>query len=146
MKFLSVLAASSQRRARRFFLCAALALASVLSGAVGLGFATYALFEAWRQQYGIVNAALGLGAIYIILAVILYLCCLRVGAKPRPAANSDLGSASDQTLDAVKAAAQADGAPQAAALAMGVELAKQMSPLQLAMLAVLSGFIAGRRL
>jgi len=146
MKFLSVLAASSQRRVRRFFLCAALALASVLSGVVGLGFATYALFEAWRLQYGIVNAALGLSAIYIILATILYLCFLRVGAKPRPVASSDLGRASDQNLDAVKAAAQAAGAPQAAALAMGVELAKQMSPLQLAMLAVFSGFIAGRRL
>jgi hypothetical protein len=146
MRFLSALAASSQRRARRFFLCAALAFTSVLSGAIGLGFATYALFEAWRQQYGIIDAALGLSAIYIILAAILYLCCLRVGAKPRAAASSALGSGPVDNFDAVKTAAQATGAPQAAALAMGVELAKQMTPLQLAMLAVISGFVAGRRI
>jgi hypothetical protein len=142
MKFLSVLAASAQGRARRFFLCAALAFASALSGAVGLGFATYALFEAWRLQYGSVNAALGLSAIYIILAAILYLCCLRVGANRRGVVNSAPGSGSVDNFDAAKAT----GAPQAAALAMGVELAKQMTPLQLAMLAALSGFVAGRRL
>jgi hypothetical protein len=113
---------------------------------IGLGFATYALFEAWRLQYGTVNAALGLSAIYIILAAILYLCCLRVGAKTRAVANAGPGSGSVDNFDAMKAAAQATGAPQAAALAMGVELAKQMTPLQLAMLAVLSGFVAGRRL
>jgi hypothetical protein len=145
MKLLSALAASSQRRARRVFLCATLAFASVLSGAVGLGFATYALFEAWRLQYGVIDAALGLSAVYIILAAILYLCCLRAGARPRAAASSPLGSGSSDNFDAVKAAAQATGAPQAAALAMGVELAKQMTPLQLAMLAALSGFVAGRR-
>jgi hypothetical protein len=145
MNFLSALAASAQGRARRFFLCAALALASALSGAIGLGFATYALFEAWRLQYGIVNAALGLSAIYIVLAVILYLCCLRVGAKPQRAAPAP-GISPGDNFDAMKAATQATGAPQAAALAMGVELAKQMSPLQLAMIAALSGFVAGRRL
>jgi hypothetical protein len=146
MKFLSVLAASAQGRARRFFLCAALAFASALSGAIALGFATYTLFEAWRLQYGSVNAALGLSAIYIILAAILYLCCLRVGAKPRAVVNSAPVTGSVDDIDALKAAAQATGAPQAAALAMGVELAKQMTPLQLTMLAVLSGFVAGRRL
>jgi hypothetical protein len=145
MKFLSVLAASAQGRARRFFLCATLVLASALSGAIGLGFATYALFETWRLQYGTVNAALGLSAIYIVLAVILYLCCLRLGARPRAAPTAS-GIGPGDNSDSMKAATQAAGAPQAAALAMGVELAKQMSPLQLAMLAALSGFIAGRRL
>ena len=110
MKFLSALAASSQRRARRFFLCAALAFASALSVAIGLGFATYALCEAWRQQYGVIDAALGLSAIYIVLAAILYLCCLRVGATPRAAASSSLGSRSVDNFDAVKAAAEARSA------------------------------------
>ena len=106
---------------------------------------TYALFEAWRLQYGAVNAALGLGAIYFLLAGILYLCSLRVGASPRTAPKSK-PSGLDDNLDGLKAAAQANAAPQTAALAMGVELAKQLTPLQLAMLAALSGFVAGRRL
>jgi hypothetical protein len=141
MKFLSALAASSQRRLRRYLICAALVFASVLSGAIALGFATYALFETWRLQYGVVHAALGLAALYFIVAVILYLCFLRVGTVKNSAP-----TVPDAKLDALAAAAQANAQPQAAALAMGLELAKQMSPLQLTMLAALSGFIAGRRL
>jgi hypothetical protein len=141
MKFLSVLAASSQRRLRRYLICAALVFASVLSVAIALGFATYALFETWRLQYGVIHAALGLAGIYFIIAVILYLCFLRVGAVQASAP-----PAADAKLDALAAAAQANAQPQAAALAMGVELAKQMSPLQLTVLAALSGFVAGRRL
>ena len=143
MKFLSALAATSQRRMRRFVIGAALAAASGLAAVVGLGFATYALFEAWRLQYGVVNAALGLSAIYFLLAGVLYLCSRRAGGNsPAPAAALPL----TDNADALRAASQAGGSPQAAALAMGVELAKQMSPVQLAALAVLSGFIAGRRL
>ena len=88
MKFLSALAAGSQQRLRRFAIRAALALAAALSAAIGLGFATYALFEAWRLQYGIINAAIGLSAIYFILAGVLYLCCGRIGLAPPAAPTS----------------------------------------------------------
>ena len=145
MKFLSVLAAGSQRRMRSFFIRAALALAGALSGAVGLGFATYALFYAWRLQYGVVNASIGLSAIYLILAGVLYLCSRSVGRAPIPQPTSALsGELSGDAEAALKA--QAGGASQAAALAAGVELAKHLTPLQFAMLAALSGFVAGRRL
>ena len=145
MKFLSTLAAQSQHRLRRFFICACLALACALSGAIGLGFATYALFAAWRLQYGAVNAAIGLGAIYLILSGVLYLCCRRVGL-PAPAASRPAVRSAGEAAAALESAAQPSGAPQAAAIAMGLELAKQMTPLQLAVLAALSGFVAGRRL
>ncbi|WP_158813555.1 hypothetical protein [Methylocapsa sp. S129] len=141
MKFLSVLAAGSQRRMRSFFIRAALALAGALSGAVGLGFATYALFYAWRLQYGVVNASIGLSAIYLILAGVLYLCSRSVGRAPIPQPTSALSGDPEAALKA-----QAGGAPQVAALAAGVELAKHLTPLQFAMLAALSGFVAGRRL
>jgi hypothetical protein len=68
MRLLSVLAAGSQLLARRLFVGAALAFACALSGTNGLGFVTYALFEALRLQYGVVNASIGLGAIYLIVA------------------------------------------------------------------------------
>ena len=130
MRFLSGLTARSQQLARRIVVRVALGGACALSGAIGLGFATHALYHALRLQYGVIDASIGLCAIYLVLAGVLYLCYRRVGA-PAPARLSQ-GLASD--------------APQAAALAMGLELAKEMTPLQLTMIAVISGFVAGRRL
>ncbi len=129
MGLLSVLAAGSHQLARRVLVRTALAFACALSGAIGLAFTTYALLEALRLQYGVVNALFGLGAIYLIVAGILYLCYRRSG--PRPVTD---------------AAARANEAPQAIALAMSAELVKQMTPLQLTALAVISGFVVGRRL
>jgi hypothetical protein len=143
MRFLSGLTARSQQLARRIVVRVALGGACALSGAIGLGFATHALYHALRLQYGVIDASIGLCAIYLVLAGVLYLCYRRVGA-PAPARLSQ-GLASD--AEALKAAAaQASDAPQAAALAMGLELAKEMTPLQLTMIAVISGFVAGRRL
>jgi hypothetical protein len=146
MKFLSVLAAGSQQRVRRFVVRAALAFASAAAGAVGLGFATYALFYAWRLQYGVINASIGLSAVYLILAGVLYLCCRSVGLARSAQSTSASSGGLAGGLEALKAGAQANNAPQAAALAAGLELAKQLTPLQLTMLAALSGFVAGRKL
>lgn len=146
MSLLSVLAAGSQQLARRLFVRAALAFACALSGTIGLGFATYALFEALRSQYGVVNASIGLGAIYLVAAGILYLCYRRAGASPVATAPFGLSQGQAGNAEALKAAAQASQSQQAAALAMSVELVRQMTPLQLTMLAVISGFVAGRRL
>jgi hypothetical protein len=129
MGLLSVLAAGAQQLARHALVRTALAFACALSGAIGLGFATYALLEALRLQYGVVDALFGLAAIYLIVAGILYLCYRR--AEPRPVAD---------------AAARANEAPQALALAMSAELVKQMTPVQLTALAMISGFVVGRRL
>jgi hypothetical protein len=146
MRLLSVLAAGSQQLARRFFVRAALAFACALSGTIALGFATYALFEALRLLYGVVGASIGLAAIYVIVAGILYLCYRRAGPTLVANAPSGLSQGRGGEAEALKAAAQARELPQAVALAMGVELVKQMTPLQLTMLAVISGFVAGRRL
>jgi hypothetical protein len=146
MRLLSVLAAGSQQLARRVFVRAALAFACALSGAIGLAFATYALFEALRLQYGVINASIGLGAIYLVAAGLLYLCYRRAGSTPVANALSGLSQGRARNAEALKAAAQASEAPQAAALALSIELVKQMTPLQLTMLAVISGFVAGRRL
>ena len=146
-KFLAALAAGSQQRLRNLAIRVALALAAALSAAIGLGFATCALFEAWRLQYGIINAAIGLSAIYFILAGILYLCSGRIGLAPRAAPVSAPAAGLAGDVEALKAlGAQAGANSQGAALALGVELAKQLTPLQLALLSLLSGFVAGRRL
>jgi hypothetical protein len=143
MRFLSTLAAGSQQRLRRLAIRGALVFSAALSAAIGLGFATYALFAAWRLQYGIINASIGLSAIYFILAGILYLCCRRIGLAPPAAPTSALAEGLTGDVETLKAAGANS---QGAALALGVELAKQLTPLQLAMVALLSGFVAGRRL
>ncbi len=146
MNFLAALAARSQQSLRRVFIRVALVCAGALSAAVGLGFATYALFEAWRLQYGAVQAAVGLGVIYFVLAGVLFLC-LRLVGPTRPAkAVSGLSERLAGDAATLKSAAQASRASEAAALAMGVEVAKQLTPLQLVLLAALSGFMAGRKL
>jgi hypothetical protein len=139
MGFLPDLAAGARQFARRFFVRATFALACALSGTIGLGFATNALFEALRLQYGVVEASIGLGAIYLIAAGILYLCYRH--AASAPVANAPVGRSQGQASNA-----EASEAPQTVALAMSIELVKQMTPLQLTMLAVISGFVAGRRL
>ena len=146
MRLLSVLAPGSRQLARRVLVRVALAFSCALSGIVGLGFATCALFEALRPLYSVVNALLGLGAIYLIVAGILYLCYRR--AAPRRVADTTAGlnRGRPRGAEAINAAARANEAPQALALAMSAELVKQMTPLQLAALAAISGFFVGRRL
>jgi hypothetical protein len=146
MRLLSVLAAGSRELARRVVVRAALAVACALSAAIGLGFATDALFAALRTQYGVVNASIGLGAIYLIVAGVLYLCYRRAGSRPVANASSGLSRGRAGNAEALNAVARASEAPQAAVLAMSAELVKQMTPLQPTMLAVISGLVAGRRL
>jgi hypothetical protein len=146
MRLLSVLAAGSQLLARRLFVRTTLAFACALSGTIGLGFVTYALFGALRLQYGVVNAPIRLGAIYLIVAGVLYLRCRLAGQTPVANASSGLSRGRADNAEALNAAGQASEAPRAVALAMSAELVKQMTPLQLTMLAVISGFVAGRRL
>ena len=144
--YLSALAARSRGRMRRLVICAALAMAGALSGVVGVAFATSALFEAWRLQYGVVTASIGLSVIYLVVALILFLCIRLVGAPRSAAAPLRQDEASADAAAALKSTAAASAASDAAALAVGVQIAKQLTPLQLALLAAISGFIAGRRL
>jgi len=146
MRLLSVLAAGSQQLVRRVLVRTALAFACALSGAIGLAFATYALFEALRLQCGVVNALFGLGAIYLIVSGILYLCYRRAGSRPIASARSGMSLGRARNSETLNAAARPSEAAQAVALATSAELVKQMTPLQLVMLAAISGFVAGRRL
>ena len=70
MKVLSALAADTRQRARRLIVCACLAFAAALSAAIGLGFATYALFLAVRVQYGAIAAAIALASDACMPAVV----------------------------------------------------------------------------
>ncbi len=144
--YLSGLAARSRVRMRRVVICAALAGAGALSGVVGVAFATCALFEALRLQYGAVIAAVWLSAIYLVVALVLFLCRRRAAAPRAPPAALRPDEASAAGAAGLRSAAATGAASDAAALAVGVQIARQLTPLQLALLAAISGFIAGRRL
>jgi hypothetical protein len=136
MKVLSALAADAQQGLQRLIVCACLALAALVSGAIGLGFATYALFLLMLVQYGLIAAAVALAVVYFVVAALFYLLYRRASRR----------TSVREARERLSAAADTATAPQAAAMAAGLELAKQMSPLQLALLAAISGFVAGRRL
>jgi len=143
MKVLSALAADAQQGLQRLIVSTGLALAAVLAAAVGLGFATSSLFVALRAQYGAVIAALIVSVIYFVIAALLFFLSRRAGRRtPMREAREQLRQAGEK----LSAEADTADAPQVAAMAAGLELAKQMTPLQLTLLAALSGFVAGRRL
>ncbi len=146
MRFLSALAGRLRQSARRIVIRVALAFAGALSGLAGVAFATYALFEAWRLQYGVVIASIGLSVIYLFLAAVLFLCLRLVGSPRSAPATPGSGEGAANDGAPVKSPTSASGGSEAVALALGVEIAKQLTPLQLTMVAALSGFIAGRKL
>jgi hypothetical protein len=140
------LAAASQKYAQRLAARMALTCAGAAAGLVGLGFATWALFAALRAQYGLVEAAAAIGAIYLILAGVLFAWRGAVGS----AALRDTRSPGDRRLaagaaDAAAKQLQTDAA-QAATLALGMEVTKQLTPVQLILVAALTGFVAGRKI
>jgi hypothetical protein len=141
---LSALVTAWRQRLQRLLVCLALALAAVASAVVGLGFATAATFEALRAPYGAIQASIWMSAGYFVLAAALCVAyrLARGRRRPKPVAVARTEAAAIDPLVAAGAA----GGSQAAALALGAEFVKQLTPVQLALLAALSGFIAGRRL
>jgi MFS family permease len=145
---LSAMAGRARRGLRRAAIRAALALGGTLSALAAVGFATCALFEAWRAQYGAVIAALAVSGVYLVLAALLFLCLRLLGGEKPPAAAGPPPPPPPPAREdeAAKAARPTGAESEAAALAVGVEIAKTLTPLQLTIVAAISGFIAGRKL
>jgi hypothetical protein len=143
--WLSALVTASRQRLRRLLVCLGLALVAASAAAVGLGFASAATFEALRAPYGAMQASIWMSAGYFVLAGAFYVAYRRARGRTRPEPLA-VARAEAAAIDPLATAAEAAGGSQAAAVAVGAELVKQLTPLQLALLAALSGFIAGRRL
>jgi hypothetical protein len=139
------LIAPSQKYAQRLVARMALACAGAAAGAVGLGFATYAFFAALRAQYGAVEAAAAIAATYLILAGILLAWRGVIGSTAsRGAPTLPTRLAADASQRTAKQL-QTDAA-QAATLALGMEVSRQLTPVQLILVAALTGFVAGRKI
>jgi hypothetical protein len=149
---LRALTAEPRKRLRRLITGAALACAGAAFGAVGLGFATWALFVTMQAQWGVADTAAAIAAGYFVVAIILFACRANVvspDASPMRSAGIDrsdeaIANAAD-SADALAKKIAAGNAARAGGFAASDELAKQLTPVQLVMLAALNGFISGRK-
>lgn len=149
---LRALTAEPRRRLRRLITGAVLACAGAASGAVALGFATWALFVTMQAQWGVAEAAAVIAAGYFVVAIGLFAWRAKVVARdgaPAPSVGhrqpDETPADSVNTADALAKKIAAGNAARAGGFAASDELAKQLTPVQLVMLAALNGFISGRK-
>jgi hypothetical protein len=149
---LRALTAEPRRRLRRLFTGVLLACAGAAFALIGLAFATWALFVTAQAQWGVANAAAAIAAAYFVVAIVLFAWRAKVVSLDAPQARSpgnprpdEPMAASADTAEALAKKIAAGNAAQSGAFAPGDELAKQLTPVQLVMLAALNGFISGRK-
>jgi hypothetical protein len=145
------LRAMAERHVRDAVRSVVAATVMILAAAVSLGFATFAAYAYFCEPVGRVVAALIVAAAYGLLFVTIWV----VGVMRRRAARSRrtmAGSASSGPTDLLQqrlttaGSPQADGALGDLALATALQLGRELSPGQLIALAIIGGFIAGRKL
>jgi hypothetical protein len=122
----------------------------------GVGFLTAAGYMHLRFLYGPLDAALIVGAIFVVLAMIVVVVLAMGGGRPAPRASMQAAPAraaspppaGDQLAAGIADAlsrGRAGGGEQLAMLA-GTELGRQLRPFHLVALAFIGGLIAGRRI
>lgn len=143
------LSGAAERRLRDCLLGSILAVLGALFAAVSLGFATFAGYASLRASEGAVAAALIVCAAYGLFALSIWtIALLRRSSRRRPArAPAAPAPASPGSLEALLQSLNAGGAPQdQAALAVAMQLGRELSTMQLLAVALVGGFLAGRRL
>ena len=140
------LGAAAERRLGDLLLGAAAAGAVALFAAVSLGFGTFAVYAYLRASQGRIVAALIVCAAYGLAAIAIW----AIGMARRRARQSRLAamaspSAPVEDLDTLLLHLLAAGAQQDQ-LAAAMRLGRELSPMQLFALALIGGFIAGKKL
>lgn len=142
------LRAAAERRLRVFLLGVVAAAVVALFAAVSLGFGTFAAYVYLRASEGRVVAALIVCAAYGLLAITIWAIVAtrwRAGRLRRVAATS--APASPENVDSLLQSLAAANTPHdQLALVAAVRLGRELSPMQLLALALIGGFIAGRKL
>jgi hypothetical protein len=140
------LGAAAERRLGDFLLGVAAAGVVALSAAISLGFGTFAVYAYLRASQGRVVAALIVCAAFGTTAITIW----AVGMARRRARRLRLAamasaSASVEDLNSILQHLVAAGAQQDQ-LAAAMRLGRELSPMQLFALALVGGFIAGKKL
>jgi len=140
------LGGAAERRLGDFLLGVAAAGVVALSAAISLGFGTFAVYAYLRASQGRVVAALIVCAAFGATAITIW----AVGMARRRARRLRLAamasaSASVEDLNSILQHLVAAGAQQDQ-LAAAMRLGRELSPMQLFALALVGGFIAGKKL
>jgi len=141
-----LLGGAAERRLGDFLFGVAAAGAVALSAAISLGFGTFAVYAYLRASQGRVVAALIVCAAFGATAITIW----AVGMARRRARRLRLAamasaSASVEDLNSILQHLVAAGAQQDQ-LAAAMRLGRELSPMQLFALALVGGFIAGKKL
>jgi hypothetical protein len=141
-----LLGGAAERRLGDFLLGVAAAGVVALSAAISLGFGTFAVYAYLRASQGRVVAALIVCAAFGATAITIW----AVGMARRRARRLRLAamasaSASVEDLNSILQHLVAAGAQQDQ-LAAAMRLGRELSPMQLFALALVGGFIAGKKL
>jgi|SRR5579864_8521056 len=134
--------AAVERRLRDCLLGGVAATAITLFASVSLAFGTFAAYVYFRTSDGRVIAALIVSAAYGLLAIAIWAIGVgrRRSSRLRRAASASPGNV-DSLLQAL------GGTPQEQlALAAALRLGSELSAMQLLALALIGGFVAGRKL
>jgi hypothetical protein len=141
-----LLGGAAERRLGDFLLGVAAAGVVALSAAISLGFGTFAVYAYLRASQGRVVAALIVCAAFGATAITIW----AVGMARRRARRLRLAamasaSASVEDLNSILQHLVAAGAQQDQ-LAAAMRLGRELSPMELFALALVGGFIAGKKL
>ncbi len=142
-----LLGGAAERRLGDFLLGAAAAGAVALFAAVSLGFGTFAVYVYLRASQGRIVAALIVCAAYGASAIAIWAIGMarRRARRLRLAAMASSAPAPVEDLDSLLLHVLAAGAQQEQ-LAEAMRLGRELSPMQLFALALIGGFIAGKKL
>ena len=141
-----LLGAATERRMGDFLLGAAVAGMVALFAAVSLGFGAFAAYAYLQASQGRVVAALIVCAAFGATAITIWAVAMarRRARRSRLAAMAS-ASASVEDLNSILRHLVAAGAQQDQ-LALAARLGRELSPMQLLALALVGGFIAGKKL
>ncbi len=140
-----ILSGAAERCLGDLLIALAVAAAAALFAIVGLAFGTFAAYVHFAASEGPVVAAIIVGAFHGLLAVTI--CMIGLARRRSHRLRAATASASPGNVDQLLKSLTAAGAPldQQATVA-ALQLGRELSPMQLLTLALIGGFIAGRKL
>jgi len=115
--------------------------------AVSLGFGTFAAYLALTESLGAPNAAAILCAAYAIVAIAMCLIGMRYRRIRRRRSIAAVAPAPATDIEALVQSLGTAGSPvDQRALMAAMQVGRNLSPTQLLLIAVMGGFVAGRKL
>ena len=143
-----LLGAAAERRLGDLLFAAAAAGAVALFAAVSLGFGTFAVYAYLRASQGRIVAALIVCAVYGASAIAIWVIGMarRRARRLRLAAMASASAPFEDIESLLRHLLAAGVQQEQLALAAAMRLGRELSPMELFALALVGGFIAGKKL